>query len=181
MCKTDATHLILGHRFLPNSYSHNVLTRDVNILNKCRIVQRRKSELVAAGHRVIVTVSRVKENGQIFLAGLSFVEIHPQYSSFPVTRTQEHCYDSVGNDHAQRVVLSTGRCQSAKSRSSYSIRYSILMPRRSISSRKASAGTSRSCKTAPRLHTAPVHIIWRTMDAGNAVVRIMALMSLLGS
>ena len=63
----------------------------------------------------------------------------------------------------------------------YSIRYSILIPRRSISSRKASAGTSRSCKTAPRLLTAPVHIIWRTMDAGNAVVRIMALMSLLGS
>src|ERR1039457_4961827 len=63
----------------------------------------------------------------------------------------------------------------------YAIRYSILIPRRSISSRKVSAGTSRSCKTAPRLLTAPEHIICSTMEAGKAVVRIMALMSLLGS
>ena len=63
----------------------------------------------------------------------------------------------------------------------YSIRYSTLIPRRSISSRKVWAGTSRSCKTAPCLLTAPMHIICSTMDAGNAVVRIMALISLLGS
>ena len=64
---------------------------------------------------------------------------------------------------------------------SYSIRYSILIPRRSTSFRNASAGTSRSCSTAPCFSIAPEHIICRTIDAGNAVVRIMELMSVLGS
>jgi len=68
-----------------------------------------------------------------------------------------------------------------RSNSRYSTLYSILIPRRAISSRKESAGMSRSCKTAPRLLTAPVHIICRTIEAGKAVVRIMALMSLLES
>ena len=63
----------------------------------------------------------------------------------------------------------------------YSTRYSILIPRRATSSKNASAGTSRSWSTAPRLPIAPEHIICRTIDAGNAVVRIMALISVFAS
>lgn len=63
----------------------------------------------------------------------------------------------------------------------YSSAYSILIPRRAISSRNISAGTSRSCNTAPRLAIAPEASICTTIEAGKAVVRIMALMSVLGS
>ena len=88
----------------------------------------------------------------------------------------------LGDLPAQRWVKSPAiRRAAARTAARYSTLYSILIPRRAISSRKESAGMSRSCKTAPRLLTAPVHIICRTMEAGKAVVRIMALMSLLGS
>lgn len=59
--------------------------------------------------------------------------------------------------------------------------YSILTPRFSISSKNRSAGTSRSCNTTPRLSIAPEASICTTMDAGNAVVRIIALISVFGS
>src|ERR1039458_7201923 len=54
----------------------------------------------------------------------------------------------------------------------------MLTPRFSPSSRKSSAGTSRSCKTPPRLPIAPDASICTTIDAGNAVVRIIALLHL---
>ena len=63
----------------------------------------------------------------------------------------------------------------------YSIPKSIRMPRFSISPRNRSAGTSTSCSTPPRLLIAPEASICTTIDAGNAVVRIIALMSVFGS
>src|ERR1017187_8218908 len=68
-----------------------------------------------------------------------------------------------------------------RSNSRYSTLYSILIPRRAISSRKESAGMSRSCKTAPRLLTAPVQIISSTIEAGEAGGRVQRVLSLLES
>lgn len=63
----------------------------------------------------------------------------------------------------------------------YSILYSILIPLFSTSARNTSAGTSRSCNTPPLFEIAPEASICTTMDAGKAVVRIIALMSVFAS
>lgn len=65
--------------------------------------------------------------------------------------------------------------------SAQDIAYSILIPRFSISCRNRSAGTSNSCKTPPRLLIAPEASICTMIDAGRAVVRIIALISVFGS
>ena len=63
----------------------------------------------------------------------------------------------------------------------YSMLYSILIPLFSTSARNISAGTSRSCNTPPVLGIAPEASICTTIEAGNAVVRIIALMSVFAS
>ena len=63
----------------------------------------------------------------------------------------------------------------------YSMLYSILIPLFSTSARNRSAGTSRSCNTPPSFGIAPDASICTTIEAGNAVVRIMALMSVFAS
>jgi hypothetical protein len=50
-----------------------------------------------------------------------------------------------------------------------------------ISSRNRSAGRSRTSKTPPRFVIAPEARIGMTIDAGNAVVPILALISVLAS
>ena len=63
----------------------------------------------------------------------------------------------------------------------YSTLYSILIPLFSTSARNRSAGTSRSCNTPPLFEIAPEASICTTIDAGKAVVRIIALMSVFAS
>ena len=72
------------------------------------------------------------------------------------------------------------RCKQRFERN-YSMLYWMWIPRLDISSRNRSAGMSRSCSMPPRLVMAPEAIICTTIEAGNAVVRIMALISVLGS
>lgn len=59
--------------------------------------------------------------------------------------------------------------------------YSMRMPRFSISLRNAAAGTSVSCLIPPGLAIVPRAIICTTMEAGQAVVRIIAVIFVFGS
>jgi len=110
----------------------------------------------------------------------------------PVTYAQFRARDKRGDCSAcrrrlliPRKITNDGgiiarRCKQRFERN-YSMLYWMWIPRLDISSRNRSAGMSRSCSTPPRLVMAPEAIICTTIEAGNAVVRIMALISVLGS